>query len=189
MITKKPERQLKKKKSYTLCLLIQPCHCWVYNPKEIIRKKTCTKIFIAALFVAAKKLEDEGIFQLNWGMTEQIVVYAGDGIVPSWKEQWNGEILCELEKSPGTDAEGKEQNRENTVYRDWYTVVKSNIMDSPLVAAMQRFRAMLMDNWKREQLPTYRGRTVGAVTQKKNNYLNPRFDEVTIGDIKTDQPV
>ena len=29
-------------------------------PKEVINKTTCTKIFIAALFVVAKKLENEG---------------------------------------------------------------------------------------------------------------------------------
>ena len=49
-------------------------------PKEIIRKKTCEKIFLAALFVVAKKLENEGM-PFNWGMAEQIVVSVGDGIL------------------------------------------------------------------------------------------------------------
>ena len=49
-------------------------------PKEIIDKTTCTKIFIAALFVVAKKLENEGM-SFNWGMVEQIVVSVGDGIL------------------------------------------------------------------------------------------------------------
>ena len=59
------------------CLLFDPL-LGLY-PKEILRKNTCAKIFLAVLFVVAK----------NWktrvcpsGMAEQIVVYAGDGIVP-----------------------------------------------------------------------------------------------------------
>ena len=48
--------------------------------KEIIGKKTCTKIVLAALFVLAKKLENEDM-PFNWGVAEQIVVYAGDGIL------------------------------------------------------------------------------------------------------------
>ena len=48
-------------------------------PKEVINKMTCTKIFIATLFVVAKKLENEGM-PFNWGMAEQIVVSTGDGI-------------------------------------------------------------------------------------------------------------
>ena len=51
-------------------------------------------------------------------------------------------------------------------------MVQSNVMDfSTSIAAMQRLRTMLRDLWKRK-LPTSRGRTVGAVTQKKNNCLN-----------------
>ena len=73
-------------------------------------------------------MENEGL-PFNWGMAEQIVVYAGDGILLCSKEQWTGEIPCELEWPPGTDAEWKEQKLENIVYRDWYTVVRSNIMD------------------------------------------------------------
>ena len=65
----------------------------------------------------------------NWGMAEKIVVYVGDGILLCWKEQWNGEIPCELQWLPVIDAEWKEQNQENIVYRDWYTVVQLNIMD------------------------------------------------------------
>ena len=53
-------------------------------PKEIIDKTTCTKIFIAALFVVAK-LENEGM-PFNWGMAEQIVLSAGDGILLCPKE-------------------------------------------------------------------------------------------------------
>ena len=49
-------------------------------PKELVRKKTCEKIFLVALFVVAKKLENEGM-PFNWGMAKQIVVYAGDGIL------------------------------------------------------------------------------------------------------------
>ena len=49
-------------------------------PKEVINKTTCTKIFIAALFVVAKKLENEGM-PFNWGMPEQFVVYVGDRIL------------------------------------------------------------------------------------------------------------
>ena len=51
-----------------------------FYPIEIIRKKTCTKIFIAMVFVVAKKMENEGM-PFNWGMAEQVVVYAGDGIL------------------------------------------------------------------------------------------------------------
>ena len=47
-------------------------------PKEIIRKKTCTKIFLAALFVVAKNWKTR-VCPSIWGMAEQIVVYAGDG--------------------------------------------------------------------------------------------------------------
>ena len=35
----------------------------------------------------------------------------------------------ELEGPPGSDAEWKEQNQENIVYKDWYTVVQLNVMD------------------------------------------------------------
>ena len=49
-------------------------------PKEVIWKKTCTKIFIVMLFVVAKKLENEGV-SINWGMDEQIVVSVSDGIL------------------------------------------------------------------------------------------------------------
>ena len=56
-------------------------------PKEVINEMTCTKIFIATLFVVAKKkLENEGM-PFNWGMAEQIVVYGGDGILLCGKEQ------------------------------------------------------------------------------------------------------
>ena len=54
-------------------------------PKEILNKMTFTKIFIAALFVVTKKLENEGM-SFNWGMAEQIVVYVGDGILLCSKE-------------------------------------------------------------------------------------------------------
>ena len=54
-------------------------------PKEIIRKKTCAKIFIAVLFVVAKKLENKGM-SFNWGMAEQIVISVGDGILLCSKE-------------------------------------------------------------------------------------------------------
>ena len=49
-------------------------------PKEIIDKATCIKIFIAAFFVVAKKLENEGL-PFNWGMAKQIVVSVGDRIL------------------------------------------------------------------------------------------------------------
>ena len=52
-------------------------------PKEVINKMTCTKIFIAALFVVAKNWK----LPFNWGMAEQIVVYGGDGILLCGKEQ------------------------------------------------------------------------------------------------------
>ena len=55
-------------------------------PKEIIGEKTCIKIFRAELFVVARKLENEGM-SFNWRMAEQIVVYAGDGILLCSKEQ------------------------------------------------------------------------------------------------------
>ena len=55
-------------------------------PKEIIGKMTFTKIFIATLFVVAKKLENERM-PFNWGMAEQIVVYVGDGILLCGKEK------------------------------------------------------------------------------------------------------
>ena len=49
-------------------------------PKEMIGKMTCTKIFIAALFVVAKKMENKGM-PFNWGKAKQIVAYVGDGIL------------------------------------------------------------------------------------------------------------
>ena len=54
-------------------------------PKEIIGKTTCINIFIAALFVVAKKMENEEI-SLDWGMAEKTVVYDGDGILLCCKE-------------------------------------------------------------------------------------------------------
>ena len=69
----------------TVCPLIQPYHCWIYTPKRSWRKKTCTKIFIAVLFVVAKKMENEGI-SIDWGMAEDIVVSDGDGILLYSKE-------------------------------------------------------------------------------------------------------
>ena len=54
-------------------------------PKEIREKTTCTKIFIAALFVVAKKLENEGM-SFNWGIVKQTVVSVGDGILLCSKE-------------------------------------------------------------------------------------------------------
>ena len=39
-----------------------------------------------------------------------------------------GEILCGLGKPQGIDAERKEQNQENYVYRGRYTVVNLNVM-------------------------------------------------------------
>ena len=55
-------------------------------PKEIIGKMTCIKIFIATLFVVAKKMENEGM-SFNWEMAEQIVIYVGDRILLCSKEQ------------------------------------------------------------------------------------------------------
>ena len=53
-------------------------------PKEIIGKKTCTKIFIATFFVV-EELENAGM-SFNRGMVEQIMVYVGDGILLCSKE-------------------------------------------------------------------------------------------------------
>ena len=55
-------------------------------PKEIIGKMTCTKIFIAALFVVAKNWKVREL-EFNWGMAKQIVVCVGDGILLCSKEQ------------------------------------------------------------------------------------------------------
>ena len=49
-------------------------------PKEAISKTTCTKIFIAALFVAGKNWKNEGT-PFHWGKAEQIMVNVGDGIL------------------------------------------------------------------------------------------------------------
>ena len=38
------------------------------------------RLFESALFVVAKKMENEGM-SFNWGVPEQIVVYVGDGIL------------------------------------------------------------------------------------------------------------
>ena len=75
-----------------------------------------------------KKLENEGM-SLNWGMAKQIMVSVGDGVLLCSKEWWTGEIPCEMEWPPGIDAEWKEQNQKNIVYRDGYTVAQSNVMD------------------------------------------------------------
>ena len=47
-------------------------------------KDLCKNIFSCTL-CSGKKLENEGM-PFNWGMAEQIVVYAGDGILLCSKE-------------------------------------------------------------------------------------------------------
>ena len=74
------------KRALKTCLPFDPAIPFLgLYPKEIIRKKTCTKIFLAVLFLVGKKLENEDM-PFNWGMAEQIVVYAGDGILLCSKE-------------------------------------------------------------------------------------------------------
>ena len=48
-------------------------------PKEIIRKTTCTKIFIAVIFVVVKNWKMRGC--PLWGMAEQVVVFVSNGIL------------------------------------------------------------------------------------------------------------
>ena len=48
-------------------------------PKEIIGKDLYKNIY-SCTFCSGKKLESEGM-PFNWGMAEQVVVYAGDGIL------------------------------------------------------------------------------------------------------------
>ena len=123
-------------------------------PKEIIDKTTCIKIFIAVLFVVAK----------NWKMME--CPSTGEWLNKLWyllvmeyycaqRKKLTGEIPCELEWPPGTDAEWKEQNQENIIYRDWYTVVQWNIMDFSTSS-----NAMTQDNaeglWRKNAIHTQR---------------------------------
>ena len=57
-------------------------------PQDIIKmgkSPTCTNIFIAALFVVAIKVEIEGM-PINWGMTEQVVVYECNEILLCYKK-------------------------------------------------------------------------------------------------------
>ena len=80
-------------------------------------------------------------------------------------------IPYELEWPPGIDVEWKKQNQKNIVHRGWYTVVKSNVMDSSASS-----NAMIRDNYagtyEKRTLSTCRGRTTGVETQKKNNFMN-----------------
>ena len=64
-------------------------------------------------------------------------------------------------------------------------VVEYNIMDFSTSSFNAKTQNKAEGLLKREQLPTSRGRTVGAETQKKNNYLNSWVDGDTTGDIET----
>ena len=54
-------------------------------PKVIIGKKDLYKNIYSHTFCGGKKMENEGM-SFNWGMAEQVVVSAGDGILLYPKE-------------------------------------------------------------------------------------------------------
>ena len=63
-------------------------------------------------------------------------------------------------------------------------MVQSNIMDFSTSS-----NAMIQNNAEglMKKLSTFRGRTVGVKTQKKNNYLNTWLDGDSIGDVDAKQ--
>ena len=56
-----------------------------FVPKRDHKEKDLYKNIFSCTLCGGKKLENKGM-SFNWGMAEQIVVYAGNGILLYWKE-------------------------------------------------------------------------------------------------------
>ena len=122
-------------------------------------------------------------------MAEHIVVYGGDGMLLCGKEQWRGRILLGLGRTQGIDAEWKEQNQENYVYRGRYTVVNLNVMvffTSSCNAETQNNAEGLLN--KRAATHIQRKNCENRNTEKAN-YQNSWVDGDTTEDIETKQPI
>ena len=94
--------------------MIQPYHCWVCTPKEIISEKTSAKIFLAALFVVATNWKTrvclsigEWLNKLCYMLVLEYYCAQRSNALEKFHMKW---------KLPGSDAEGKEQIQENVIH-------------------------------------------------------------------------
>ena len=86
-----------------------------------------------------------------------------------------------MECPPGIDAEQKEKNKENIIHRERHIVAQWNVMD--FSTSSNALIQKSVEGLVRKMLSTFRGRTVGAEIQKKNNCLITCIKRDMIGDV------
>ena len=85
--------------------------------KSMIWKETCTPIFIAVLFTVAKTQKQPNVC-IDRGMDKEDVVHIYNGVLFSYKKEWNNAICSNMDGPRECHAEWSKSDREGEISYD-----------------------------------------------------------------------